>query len=113
MTWTPEEYARYLASPHWRATRRRAIQLAGFRCQHCRQFDTPSAPVQLEVHHVTYARIGKERAEDLAVLCEPCHEMEHGLPEHLTTQPGLEPVGRIAERVLHFIARRPPRQNVG
>jgi hypothetical protein len=58
-------------------------------------------------------RVGKERPEDLLVLCEPCHEREHGLPEHLTTMDGPEPVGRIAARVLHFIGRRVRREQAG
>ena len=30
----------------------------------------------LEVHHITYARLGHERDSDLRVLCHQCHDVE-------------------------------------
>jgi len=66
--WYREEYLR---SAHWRARRERALQLAGYRCERC------GAPAPLDVHHLTYARIGRERDRDLRVLCRACHEDEH------------------------------------
>jgi hypothetical protein len=31
------------------------------------------------VHHLTYARVGKERLLDLLALCSVCHEGHHGV----------------------------------
>jgi hypothetical protein len=59
----------YLRSPHWRARRARAIALAGGRCERC------GRPGRLEVHHVTYARLGRERDRDLRALCHRCHRI--------------------------------------
>jgi hypothetical protein len=64
-------YQRYLASPGWQATRQEALMRAGRRCRHC------GAPDALEVHHLTYERLGNERPDDLAVLCRDCHQLEH------------------------------------
>jgi len=110
---TPDEYYNYLASPHWRLTRRRAIQRAGHRCQECGGYWTRERPLRLEVHHLTYARVGKERPGDLAVLCEACHEQAHGVPLEHTTAPGPERAGDIANRVLHFMRLRRPREHAG
>jgi hypothetical protein len=32
----------------------------------------------MNVHHITYARIGNESLEDLRLLCRACHREEHG-----------------------------------
>jgi len=66
-------YPEYLRSNHWDHTRRRALLRAGHRCQQC------EARGLLDVHHLTYERIGRESEADLIVLCRMCHEAEHGL----------------------------------
>jgi len=65
------EYRAYLRSPEWRARRRRALALAGDACEVCGKGG------RLEVHHTTYARLGKERLSDLVVLCRRCHRWVH------------------------------------
>jgi 5-methylcytosine-specific restriction endonuclease McrA len=35
---------------------------------------------RVSLHHRTYARLGRERREDLETLCDACHRAEHGLP---------------------------------
>ena len=65
-------YAVYLRSPEWQERRKLALQRAGYCCQRCRSDET------LEVHHLSYDRLGFERPEDLYVLCNPCHAEEHG-----------------------------------
>ena len=67
-------YIAYLASPQWRARADAAIARAGGRCQVCnvdRWFS------RLNVHHRTYERLGRERPEDLIVLCRHCHDLFH------------------------------------
>jgi 5-methylcytosine-specific restriction endonuclease McrA len=63
-TWT---YRSYMASREWAARRTVALAAAGRRCQRC------GACGGLEVHHKHYRTLGAERAEDLEVLCRPCH----------------------------------------
>ena len=67
-------YTNYLASPQWRARADAAITRARHRCQVCyadRWF------CRLNVHHRTYERLGRERPDDLIVLCRHCHDLFH------------------------------------
>ena len=47
------------------------LEAAGYECQRCGAVD-----VELQVHHLTYARLGREDWEDLKVVCSPCHAIE-------------------------------------
>lgn len=64
-------YAEYLASEHWSDFRKR-YKVAGRRmtCLVC-----GAKPIQL--HHRTYARLGRERFEDVIPVCRPHHEAIH------------------------------------
>jgi 5-methylcytosine-specific restriction endonuclease McrA len=62
------DYATYLKSSQWREIRRQALAWAFHRCERC-----GSKPTDLEVHHLTYERLGDEHLHDLEVLCPPCH----------------------------------------
>jgi hypothetical protein len=33
----------------------------------------------LQVHHLNYKRLGREKDRDLKVLCRRCHEFDHGI----------------------------------
>lgn len=65
-------YAAYLNSPEWKQKRLEALRRANYRCEACPETES------LEVHHLTYDRLGFERPQDLRVLCNPCHSQEHG-----------------------------------
>jgi hypothetical protein len=65
-------YAAYLRTAYWRGRRVRALLRSGGQCQVCYADDRP-----LEVHHLTYQRLGWETDADLIVLCGPCHAREH------------------------------------
>lgn len=64
-------YHEYLRSVHWRKTRKKAVKRAGGRCSICNS-DEP-----LNVHHLTYERLGREWMGDLQVLCFGCHQNIH------------------------------------
>lgn len=64
-------YAEYLKSDKWKRKRAAALKSAGNRCRDC------GSTSHLQVHHLTYARIGRERKTDLIVLCRSCHERRH------------------------------------
>jgi hypothetical protein len=66
-------YAEYLLTPEWKERRRLAISFAQSRCQSC------GSDQRLEVHHLTYERVGKEWPGDLFVVCRPCHREIHGI----------------------------------
>lgn len=63
-------YEAYINSTKWRRRRDRAIGLAGYCCEAC---GVTAWDERLEVHHLTYERLGNERDEDLSVLCHTCH----------------------------------------
>ena len=69
-----ERYRAVLASGGWRRRRAAAIRRAGRRCQRC------GARGPLDVHHLTYRTLGRERPGDLLALCESCHGAVHGRP---------------------------------
>jgi hypothetical protein len=64
-------YVTYLKSPEWAARRTEALARNVGVCQKC------PAPA-VEVHHLTYERVGQELPDDLAALCAPCHRRAHG-----------------------------------
>jgi len=84
-------YEQYLQSPQWRAIREQKLAEAGYRCE----FDAVggdegwifeqdddgrcSTTDGLEVHHLTYDNLGRERMEDLKVLCVRHHALTHAM----------------------------------
>ena len=62
------EYLLYLSSPAWMHFALTVKERAGWRCERCGD----EGP--LEVHHLTYARIGREHFSDVIALCEDCHD---------------------------------------
>lgn len=69
-------YKEYIMSDAWKAKRREAIKHYGQNCNQCKTF----LPInKIQVHHVTYKRLGKELLEDLMIVCKSCHEKIHGI----------------------------------
>jgi 5-methylcytosine-specific restriction endonuclease McrA len=64
-------YLDYLDSDYWRARRILKMRSAGFKCQRC------GGRKNLQVHHRSYERLGRELDSDLELLCRNCHEAEH------------------------------------
>jgi hypothetical protein len=64
----------YLSSPHWREFRQLALDFHGRRCFRCGY-----KGLFLNVHHLTYERLGNEHISDVVVLCRDCHRREHGI----------------------------------
>jgi hypothetical protein len=61
----------YLRSRHWRQYRRVRLAAAHNRCERC-----GAGPfATLDVHHLTYARVGHEHIGDTKVLCRHCHQL--------------------------------------
>lgn len=81
------DYYEYLKTEAWQAQRLRVFRRDGFKCVCC------GAAKNLDVHHITYKRLGAEELEDLATLCRTCHEKVHNgelqdLPQDETKSPG-------------------------
>lgn len=67
-------YLKHLSSFDWYLKARAAKARAGDACERC-----GTKTQTLDVHHLTYERLGCERDEDLLVVCRPCHEKEDAL----------------------------------
>jgi hypothetical protein len=65
-------YRQYIASDAWKTKRRERLELDGHECTNC------DATTYLEVHHLTYERLGNELMSDLQTLCQTCHARLHG-----------------------------------
>lgn len=70
-----EKYKTYLQSPRWLEFSTDAKMATGGRCQGCDR-----ETWNLQVHHLTYERLGNERASDVWVVCGSCHLKFH--PHH-------------------------------
>lgn len=66
------DYKAYLASPAWRARRLDVIRRSGGICERCHDW-----PV-VNVHHLSYERLGCELPDDLLGVCTKCHRNLHG-----------------------------------
>lgn len=64
-------YEQYLRTARWHSTRNRALARARYQCERCQ------VNRQLQVHHLSYERLGDEANEDLQVLCRGCHPGHH------------------------------------
>lgn len=68
------KYFAYIQSPEWKAKRRQVLKRDGWACRKCW---TTLTYAKLEVHHLTYERLGNEDLRDLITLCEECHKETH------------------------------------
>ena len=74
------EYSRYLKSDEWAAKRAERLLLDDNKCALC---DRPNGtrkdgvtPI-LQIHHISYQRLGNEPMEDLISVCARCHKLLH------------------------------------
>ncbi len=88
-------YDYYLRSNAWEQRRTGAIRRAEGLCDQCGQ-----APKRIHVHHVHYLTVGAENAEDLRVLCIPCHRVVHAHKVPLPVQMNAGTRKHMEERLL-------------
>lgn len=63
------EYQAYLKSATWKKKRQERLSIDNHACVWC------GATKNLQVHHLTYSRLGNEDVEkDLCTLCFGCHK---------------------------------------
>ena len=68
-------YQRYMLSEEWNQKRKQRIWIDESRCVMCGK---SSDEVALQVHHLTYKRLGCENImTDLATVCPECHRKLH------------------------------------
>ena len=64
-----KEYEKHIKSAQWRNTREQMFKLRGKKCEQC------DATIDLELHHKTYERFGREGPKDLQILCKRHHKI--------------------------------------
>lgn len=64
-------YTDYLQSTHWKRKRLQVYSRRKKQCSICKSTNN------LNVHHKTYTRLGKEKLSDLVILCQRCHYATH------------------------------------
>lgn len=62
----------YLQSQQWKDIRKVILKRDNYTCRKCHEDNIP-----LEIHHITYARLGHEDYSDLVALCRTCHQSIH------------------------------------
>lgn len=66
-------YRKYLRSEKWKKKAKRIKARDKNKCRLCK------STKRLEVHHLTYMNIGKEKDKDLITLCRRCHRIAHDM----------------------------------
>jgi hypothetical protein len=72
-------YRDYLRTQAWKNMRRWVLERDDDACTRC------GTTVNLEVHHLSYERLGRESPDDLLTLCATCHEETHA-PERIARE---------------------------
>jgi hypothetical protein len=65
-------YKAYMNSLEWKRKSQKIMRRDSWTCRYCGSRES------LQVHHLTYERLYKEKPCDLITLCEECHLMQHG-----------------------------------
>jgi hypothetical protein len=68
---TSAEYQAYMKSDAWREKRVQVIRRAKGVCERCKRWAI------VNVHHLSYARLGREPLSDLLGVCSQCHKELH------------------------------------
>ena len=93
------EWASQYKHPSWQKKRLEALELHGFECENCGDKETT-----LHVHHRKYIKgrkVWEYDADELEVLCEPCHEEAHAMKDLITETialhglPELRPIANL------------------
>jgi len=66
-------YGAYIGSPIWRTRRWWWYVTSNRRCERCGCRVRLHGRRAVTVHHRTYARLGRERRDDVELLCWGCH----------------------------------------
>ena len=66
-------YQDYLNTRHWERTKAALYTRQAKQCARC------GSLVSVQVHHLSYDRVGREELSDLEPLCASCHALEHNI----------------------------------
>ena len=63
-----KKYEAHIRSAQWKQMRKALFTMRGELCEGCGY-----GSATLQIHHLTYERLGNERFADLKILCRRCH----------------------------------------
>ena len=63
--------AKHLLTQYWKDLKAKRIHVFGNKCEAC------GCTGPLELHHVTYVRLGAEQLDDVRLTCRSCHQSTH------------------------------------
>lgn len=63
----------YMRTEQWKQLKLERLRIAQYKCESC------GSTHNLHLHHITYERLTQERIEDVAVLCNECHNYLHSV----------------------------------
>src|SRR5262245_12038603 len=88
-------YEQHLSSAYWKDLRQQVFDRDDWRCVLC------DSPEDLQCHHRTYERFGKEELRDCYTLCPSCHDLvtDHQRRQRYTTR-DLPPVQEVASSTM-------------
>ena len=69
--WNYDQKQEYLKSLDWRVLQIKVLDRDRYQCKACNSTNN------LEIHHITYKRLGSEHLSDLVCLCNSCHSKLH------------------------------------
>lgn len=90
-------YSNYLQTDHWKRFRDSIIK-SRKKCECCGAVE----PI-MNVHHISYSNVGKEKGADVALLCVDCHKYIHQIKD-----------GKAVcsdERILRFVRKYKKKKN--
>jgi hypothetical protein len=65
------DYNGYLNTDHWKQLSARKKREVNYTCELC------LSKQDIDTHHKTYIRVGRELLSDLSIICNPCHYKLH------------------------------------
>lgn len=65
-------YSEYLRSGWWQAKRKQKGNSVGWKCERC-----GAGGCEIQIHHLHYRTLWREKNRDLQALCAGCHSREH------------------------------------
>lgn len=63
----------YMKTEQWKQLKFKRLEIAQYKCECC------ESTHRLHLHHVNYKRLTQELIEDVAILCEGCHNRIHSI----------------------------------
>ena len=87
------DYYEYIASREWALIKNKVKARADGACERCCQ-----KTARIQVHHLTYERLGRELMSDLQGLCPACHM-------YLSAKSDVDPVKELAQPLTKLFLR--------